>query len=112
MMHEFDKALQAYQKVSNTFDQNDAKNLQDMADVHVKISNIHQVKGELSQALGYLQRAYQSYNECLHSATAVIDNQKQQQFLALKIVEVTCGIANIYIDQGETEKSSYKYKVG
>ena len=78
-----------------------------VGDINVKISTILQGRGELPSAVDHLLKA----NDVYKTAYAVVGNEEEESTLGQKIIEITTGIANVYVDMGRIEDASSFYEV-
>jgi hypothetical protein len=78
-------------------------------DIHVKISTILQGQAKLPDAFDHLVKAKEIYKQCIADLEG--NEISDKEVLALKLVEVVTGIANICVDQGNIDNAAETYEV-
>lgn len=116
MSSEFDNALEMYIQIIGIL--NEVKDSEENdpieGDVHAKISSIILGQGEkkdetetfLSKSLNHLTKARDVYKGCLEENKSKNEMETQaSKILSLKLVEVSYGIVNIYLEQKDLGKT-------
>jgi len=104
--HDFDEALALYLSaipiVQERLTHFDADTT--VGDINVKISIILQGRGELQSAMDHLLKAKDIFTNACNDVK--MEKEHQRVIMAEKLMEVTNGIANTFVEMGEKEEAS------